>query len=117
SLAPPPSAAYWPGALYPLMPVLAPLGPFVAFQALVLVSLAAAAVLTFLYLRRLGAERVGAYVAAPAFALGPYLVAHLDDTATVVAAPLLPLLLLAAERHLERGAWRDLAALAASLAL
>src|SRR5262249_56748739 len=39
-----------------------------------------------------------------------------DDTATVVAAPLLPLLLLAAERHLERGAWRDLAALAASLA-
>ena len=31
------------------------------------------------------------------FALGPYLVGHLGDTATIVAAPLLPLLLIAAE--------------------
>jgi hypothetical protein len=110
-------AAYRPGAFYPLMPLMAPLGPFAAFQALVLVSLAAAAAASFLYLRRLGAERVGAYVAALSFSLGPYLVAHLDDTATLVAAPLLPLVLLAAERHLERGAWRDLLALALCLAL
>ena len=54
-------------------------------------SLAAAAALSFLYLRRLGAERVGAYVGALAFALGPYLVAHLGDTATLVAAPFVPL--------------------------
>ena len=32
---------------------------------------------------------------------GPYLVGHLGDTATVVAAPLLPLLLLAAEAHVN----------------
>jgi hypothetical protein len=110
-------AAYRPGAFYPLMPLLAPLGPFLAFQALVLVSLSAAAVVSFFYLRRLGAERVGAFVAALSFSLGPYLVAHLGDTATLVAAPLLPLVLLAAERHLETGARRDLVALAISLAL
>ena len=51
-------AAYRPGALHPLMPALAVLPPFVAFQVLVLVSLAASAILVFLYLRRLGAERV-----------------------------------------------------------
>ena len=58
--------------------------------------------LTFLYLRRLGAHPVGAYVGGLAFALGPYLVSHLGDTATVVAAPLLPLVLLAAEAHAQR---------------
>jgi hypothetical protein len=110
-------AAYRPGALHPLMPLLAPLGPFHAFQALVLLSLAAAAALTFLYLRRLGADRVGAYVGALSFALGPYLVAHLGDTATVVAAPLLPLALLAAERHLELPTPRTVAQLAGAGAL
>ena len=34
---------------------------------------------------------MGAFVGGLAFALGPYLVNHLGDTATVVAAPLLPL--------------------------
>lgn len=110
-------AAYRPGAFHPLMPLLAPLPPFSAFQALVLVSLAAASAVSFLYLRRLGANRVGAYVAALAFSLGPYLVAHLGDTATVVASPLLPLLLLAAEHHLERGTPRATAALALAAAL
>jgi hypothetical protein len=110
-------AAYRPGAFHPLMPVLAPLGPFEAFQALVLVSLGAAAGLSFLYLRRLGAGRVGAYVGALSFALGPYLVAHLGDTATLVAAPLLPLLLLAAEHHLARGTVRAAALLAGAAAL
>jgi len=78
-------AAYRPGAFHPLMPLLAFLPPFAAFQALVLASLAASAVLVFLYLRRLGAERVGAFVGGLCFALGPYLVAHLADTATRVA--------------------------------
>ncbi len=96
-------AAYRPGAFHPLMPLLAPLPAFAAFQVLVLVSLSAAAAFSFLYLRRLGASPVGAYVTALGFALGPYLVAHLGDTATLVAAPLLPLLMLAAEHHLERG--------------
>src|SRR6185503_485580 len=95
-------AAYRPGAFYPPMALLAPLPPFLAFQLLVLLSLSAAALLLYLYLRRLGADRVGAYFGGMAFSLGPYLVGHLGDTATVVAAPLLPLLLLALEARLER---------------
>ena len=110
-------AAYRPGAFHPLMPLLAPFDPFAAFQALVLLSLAATAALSFLYLKRLGAERVGAYVGALSYALGPYLVAHLGDTATLVAAPVLPLVLLAAEQHLLRGTGRTLVALAVAVAL
>ena len=110
-------AAYRPGAFYPLMPLLAPFYPFDAFQALVLLSLGAAAVLTFLYLRRLGAHTVGAYVAALAFALGPYLIGHLSDTATLVAAPTLPLLLLAAESHMNKARPGRAVGLAAALAL
>jgi hypothetical protein len=110
-------AAYRPGALHPLMAALALISPFAAFQLLVLLSLAAAAVIVFLYLRRLGAERVGAFVGGLSFALGPYLVAHLSDTATVAAAPLLPLVLLAAEDHMNRGTPGRAAGLAVSLAL
>jgi hypothetical protein len=110
-------AAYRPGALHPLMAVLTPLAPFAAFQTLVLVSLALAGPLVFLYARRLGAEDVGAFVAAVSFALGPYLVAHLGDTATIVAAPALPLVLLAAEAHLARRRPTTFAALAAAVAL
>jgi len=110
-------AAYRPGALFPAMPILALLPPFLAFQALVLLSLAAAGVLVFFYVRRLGADPVGAYVAGLCFALGPYLVGHVDDTATVVAAPMLPLVLLAAEAHLARGTHARAAGLAVSVAL
>jgi hypothetical protein len=110
-------AAYRPGAFYPPMAALALMSPFAAFQVLVLVSLAASAILLFLYLRRLGAERVGAFVGGLCFALGPYFVAHMADTATVVAAPLLPLVLLAAEDHMRRGTAARAAGLAASLAL
>jgi hypothetical protein len=110
-------AAYRPGALFPAMPILAMLPSFVAFQVLVLASLGAAGALVFFYVRRLGAEPVGAYVAGLSFALGPYLVGHVDDTATLVAAPMLPLVLLAAEAHVSRGGPRRAAALAASIAL
>jgi len=110
-------AGYRPGAFYPLMPLLALLPPFAAFQTLVLLSLSASAILVFLYLRRLGAERVGAFVGGLCFALGPYLVAHIADTATLVAAPLLPLVLLAAEDHMRRGTAARAAGLAVSLAL
>jgi len=95
-------AAYRPGAFHPLMMTLTPLAPFTAFQVLVLLSLALTAPIGFLYARRLGAEPVGALVSGLGFALGPYLVAHLGDTATVVAAPALPLVLLAVEDHLAR---------------
>ena len=110
-------AAYRPGAFYPPMVVLSPLPPYLAFQLLVLFSLSACAVLTFLYLRRLRAGLVGAYIGALSFALGPYLVGHLDDTASVIASPLLPLLLLAAESHMNRASLGRAAGLAAAIAL
>ena len=109
--------AYRPGALYPLMPALALLPDFSAFQVLVLASLALAGPLLYLYVRRLGADPVSAYAAGLFFALGPYLVGHLGDTATLVAAPLLPLLLLTAERWIESGRARHAAAVAVPLAL
>jgi hypothetical protein len=110
-------AAYRPGLLFPLMPLFAPLSPFDAFQVLVLLSLSLSAVLAFLYVKRLGGERVGAYFAGLSFALGPYLVGHLDDTATLVAAPLLILLLIALEAQVARGGPARAAALAGALAL
>ena len=112
-------ASYRPGALHPLMLLLAPLAPEAAFQLLVLVSLALTGPLAFLYARRLGADRVGGLTAGLGFALGPYLVAHLGDTATLVAAPALPLLLLTAENQLARSGarlWRT-AGLATATAL
>ena len=110
-------AAYRPGAFYPPMPALALLPPFLAFQLLVLASLAAAAMLTYAYLRRIGAGRGGAYASGLVFALGPCLVAHLGDTATVVAAPLVPLVLLAVESHLVQGTPRATAGFAIATAL
>ncbi len=110
-------AAYRPGAFYPPMALLASAPPFEAFQVLVIGSLALAGVLLFTYLRRLGANTVGAYVGGLGFALGPYLVGHLDDAATLVAAPLLPLLLLALEDHVTRPSPRRAAWLAAASAL
>jgi hypothetical protein len=110
-------AAYRPGAFYPPMWALARVPPFVAFQLLVLASLAASGVLAFVLLRRLGAAPVGAYAGGLFFGLGPYLVGHLADTPTVVAAPLLPLVLLAAEAHVVRNDRRGIVALASSLAL
>jgi hypothetical protein len=110
-------ASYRPGALHPLTLVLAPLPPLIAFQLLVLSSLALLGPLTFLCARRLGADRVGALVAALGFALGPTLVARLGDTAMVVAAPALPLLLLAAEAQLARPRATTAAFLAAAVAL
>jgi hypothetical protein len=110
-------ASYRPGALHPLMVALTPIAPLAAFQALVLVSLALAGPLVFLYARRLGGDPVGALVAGLGFALGPCLVAHLGDTAAVVAAPALPLVLLAAEAHLARARARTVVFLALAVAL
>ncbi len=109
--------SYRPAALHPLMAALSVLPPFVAFQSLVLLSLAVSGVLAFLYVRRLGGERVGAYVAGVSFSLGPYLVGHLADTATLAAAPMLLLMLLALESHLNRGTWRRAAGFSATVAL
>ncbi|HEY7512270.1 MAG TPA: YfhO family protein [Vicinamibacteria bacterium] len=110
-------ASYRPGALHPLVAALAPLRPFDAFQLLVVLSLGAAAALTYAYVRRLGGHAVGAWFAGLSFALGPYLVGHLGDTATVVAAPAIPLVLLAVEAVIARPAAARTAALAAAVAL
>jgi hypothetical protein len=110
-------AAYRPGALHPLMPLLAILPTFAAFQALVLVSLSLAGFFLYLYVRRLGGSRIGAYVAGLSFGLGPYLVGHLGDTAAIVAAPALPLLLLALEALLRRASAGRFAGVALAAAL
>ena len=110
-------AAYRPGAFYLPALLLLPLSPFVAFQCLILLSLSATAVLTYLLLRQLGADRVGAYVGSLAFALGPYLVNHLGDSATVIAVPPLLLAVLAAEKLVRRRTGRRAAALAGAVAL
>jgi len=110
-------ASYRPGALHPLMVALAVLPPLDAFQALVLVSLALTGPLVYLLARRLGGSRSGSSLAALGFALGPYLVGQVGDTATVVAAPALPLVLLALEAHLGRPRRTTAVALAAAVAL
>ncbi len=110
-------ASYRGGALFPPVVALSWLPPFTAFQVLVLLALSSSAVLTFLYLRRLHAGVMGSYVAGLSFALGPYLLGHLDDTATLVAAPLLPLVLLAAESHMNRESPGRAAGLAGAIAL
>ena len=110
-------SAYRGGVLNPLMILLSPLDLFSAFQALVLISVSLAGVLTYLYLKRLGAGSQGAFVGALCFAYGPYLLGHFEDTATLVAAPMLPLVLLAAESHINLGSASRLLGLAVSLAL
>jgi hypothetical protein len=94
--------AYRPGALSPLMPLLASLPDFIAFQSLILCSLALTGILTYVYVRQLGACAVGAYFAGMGFALGPYVVGHIDDSATIAAIPALLLLLIAAEAFFRR---------------
>jgi len=94
--------AYRHGALHPATIVLALLPDFIAFQCLVLFALSASGVLMYLYLRRLGCSELGGYFGGLSFALGPYLVGHLADTATIVAAPSLLLMLLSVESLLAR---------------
>lgn len=110
-------AAYRGGVLYPLTVLLAPFDSFSAFQALVLISVSLTGVLTYLYLKRLGAGAPGAFVGALSFAHGPYLLSHFEDTATLVAAPMLPLVLLAAESHMNRASPARLVGLGGSIAL
>ncbi|MBK5256914.1 MAG: hypothetical protein JJE39_12850 [Vicinamibacteria bacterium] len=110
-------AAYRGGVLYPLTILLSPFDPFSAFQTLVVVSISLAGFLTYLYLKRLGAGAPGAFVGALSFAYGPYLLSHFEDTATLVATPMLPLVLLAAESHMNRSTPSRLIGLGLSVAL
>lgn len=95
-------ASYRPGALHPAMLALAPLPPLVAFQLLVLGSLALVGPLAYLYLRRLGTVPEAALLGGVGLALGPYTVTRLADTGTLLALAMLLLLLLALEEQLRR---------------
>jgi hypothetical protein len=110
-------ASYRPAALHPLTVALTTLDEFTAFQVLVLSSLSLAAALLYVYLRRLGASRSGAYLSGLLFGLGPLLVGRLGDTAMVAATPMLVLLLLALERQRARPDAGGAAVLAAAMAL
>jgi hypothetical protein len=110
-------AAYRPGVLHPLMPALALLPPLLAYDVLVLASLALTGPLVFLLGRRLGAGPLGAGLAALGFVLGPYLVGRLGDAATLVAVPALLLALLGLESHLTRPRGATLVLLAVATAL
>jgi Bacterial membrane protein YfhO len=110
-------AAYRPGALHPFVIAASLLPPFLAFQLLVLTSLSLAAVLTFLYVRQLGSGILGAYAGGLFFSLGPYLVAHVGDTATMLGAPMLLLALIAAESFVAAGTGARAAGVAVSLGL
>lgn len=110
-------AAYRPGALHPLNAALYSLPETTAFQALVTLSVSLAAIALFAYLRRLGASRTGAYAGAILWALGPALLDRVADTACLVAAPFLVLLLLALESHLARPTRGSRALLAVAVAL
>ena len=110
-------AAYRGGVFHPLTILLAPFEPFSSFQALVVISMAMTGVVTYFYLKRLGSGARGAFVGALCFAYGPYLLGHFEDTATLAAAPMLPLVLLTAESHINRGSASRLVGLAVSIAL
>jgi hypothetical protein len=110
-------AAYRGGVLYPLTFLLSWFEIFSAFQALVLVSVSLTGLLTYFYLKRLGAGAAGAFVGALSFAYGPYLLNHFEDTATLIAAPMLPLVLLAAESHMNRASASRLVGLGVAIAL
>ncbi|MET0554612.1 MAG: hypothetical protein ABW221_16335 [Vicinamibacteria bacterium] len=110
-------AAYHPGAFFPTTAAVTALPPFAAFQAMVLLALAGAGPLLYAYVRQLGADRVGAYFSGLSFALGPYYVGHLGDTPTLLAAPVLPLLLIAVEAALRRASAARAAGVAAAWAL
>ena len=110
-------AAYRGGVLYPLTFLLSWFDSFSAFQALVVISISLAGILTYLYLKRLGAAAPGAFVGALCFAYGPYLLGHFEDTATLIASPTLPLLLLTAESHMNQASPSRLVGLGGSIAL
>lgn len=109
-------AAFGPGALHPLMVVLSPLPPWLGFQSLVLVCIGLCAVLALIYARTLGASTPAAVAAGLFFGLGPTMLDRLGDTPAVVAAPHLPLALLATERLLRGGGAWWTTTLAAALA-
>ena len=99
-------ASIQPGALYPPTWLFAVLSPQAAMNWMVITTFHAALIGTYLYARRIGADRVGALVGGLAFAFGGYMVAHIGHTNRIAAAAWLPWILLAIEALYQRLAWR-----------
>lgn len=99
-------ASIQPGALYPPTWLFAVLSSQAAMNWMVITTFHLALIGTYLYARRIGADRVGAMVAGIAFAFGGYMVAHVGHTNRIAAAAWLPWILLAIEELYRRLRWR-----------
>jgi hypothetical protein len=110
-------ASIQPGALYPPTWLFAVLSPPAAMNWMVITTYHIALIGTYLYCRRIGANRVGSIIAGLAFAFGGYMSAHLGHTNRVAAAAWLPWVMLAVEELYLRLRWRWVALGAAFIAL
>ncbi len=99
-------AAIQPGALYPPTWLFAVLSPQVAMNVLVITTYHLALIGTYLYARRIGANRIGAIIAGITFTFGGYMIAHLGHTNRTNAAAWLPWILLAVEELYVCVRWR-----------
>ena len=110
-------ASIQPGALYPPTWLFAVLSPPAAMNWMVITTYHIALIGTYLYCRRIGANRVGSIIAGLAFAFGGYMSAHLGHTNRVAAAAWLPWVLLAIEHLYLSLRWRWVAFGAVFIAL
>jgi len=110
-------ASIQPGALYPPTWLFAALPPQWAMNVLVITTYHLALIGTYLYARRIGANRAGALIAGLTFTFGGYMIAHLGHTNRINAAAWLPWILLAIEQLHQRARWRWVAAGACFIAL
>ncbi len=99
-------ASLQPGALYPPTWLFAALSPQAAMNWMVITTYHIALIGTYLYLRRIGANRAGSILGGIAFAYGGYMIAHLGHTNRIAAAAWLPWVILAIEELYSRLRWR-----------
>ncbi len=102
-------ASTYPGALYPPNWVFAIFSPGVAMKIVVITTYHLALAGTYLYLRRVGVERLGAFVGGLGFTFGGFMIAHMGHTSRIAAAAWLPWVLLATERLYQQVSWRWIA--------
>lgn len=110
-------ASIQPGALYPPTWFFAFFSPKLAMNLMIITTYHIALAGAYLYARRLGQSRLGALLAAIAFAFGGYMVAHLGHSNRIAAAAWLPWVLLAIEELYQKPRWRWVALGAAFIAL
>jgi len=110
-------ASVYPGALYPPNWVFALFSPVTAMNLVVMTTYHLALIGTYLYARKIGANRAGALIGGLAFTFGGYMISHLGHTSRIAAAAWLPWMLLAIEHLYLRVSWRWIALGAAFIAL